>query len=377
MFHEIVPQISPGPNVIPGQSLTGETPGLLIDWLTLRVPLDDLGPVIREKVHSCLGTVTACDAEGVVKWQKRSLDVDKLRSDSDGLFWSAQGDGKRNYLVVAGSPATLAHGVNVFGSLDILEGAEILRQAASKALDSVLPSLLAHDWQCRRIDITGNYALPDHGSVKQALRALLNCDGVRRKASSDKRKSDSVYWGGNSDLTRGKAYHKGPHLRQLHRRKGLALSLEQFDLADKLLRLEHTRGARWFRRLEQSGRHWSSLGAGELSALFVEFFSPLVSGLEVKNMGRHEIVRQIEVGASVTHQQALQAFATYRNIKADGFEETKASMARATWFRHLQMLRKAGFSDSQLCAGNVIPFQQVRVLLASPVASWADLRAAA
>ena len=361
--------------VIPGQSLTDETPGLLIDWLTLRCPLAEFTGAVRDKIRSCMGTVVCTDSDGVIKWQKMSLDVEKLRSDSDGLFWSAQGDGKQEYLVVAGSPATLAHGVNVFGSLDIVAGAEVLRAAAAKALGVVLPAIAG--WQCRRIDITGNYALPDAGSCKQALRALLNCDGVRRKASSDKRKSDSVYWGGNSDLTRGKAYHKGPHLRHLHRRKGLDLSLEQFDLADKLLRLEHTRGSRWFRRLEQAGRHWSSLSPVELSGLFVEFFHPLVSGLEVKNMGRLELVRQIEKGAGVTHQQALQAFATYRNIKQDGFEETKASMARATWFRHLRALRAAGFSDAQLCAGNVIPFQSVRVLLASPVASWDQLRAAA
>lgn len=73
----------------------------------------------------------------------------------------------------------------------------------------------------------------------------------------------------------------------------------------------------------------------------------------------------------------VRIFTTFRNIKADGFEETKAGMAPRTWARHLSILRKAGFSDAQLCAGNVIPFQSIKVLLALPVSGWADLRKSA
>jgi II/X family phage/plasmid replication protein len=266
----------------------------------------------------------------------------------------------------------------VFGHLDIQAAAEVLRASAMKALRAYLPHV--SDWQCRRVDITGNYALPDGGAVKQALRQLLNTDGVRRKASSSSSGGDTVYWCPTSDISKGKAYHKGAHLVTQMRRGKLTeadLTPDQLLDADKLLRLEHTRAARWFRRFEQAGGKWWELTAQALQYLYLEFFGPLLGGLEVKNMGREHIVKTIEVAAECSHQQALQAFATYRNIKADGYEETKASMARRTWCRHIKILRAAGFSDGQLCAGNVIPFQAVKVLLAVPVASWAELRAAA
>lgn len=378
--------VRPGSYVIPGLSAMGGTSalnpsvadGLLIDWLTLRVPLNQLGREIYQRVQDCLGSVVCTDADGVIKWQKRQLDVDKLRSDSQGLYWAAQSDGKSDFLVIAASPASLTSRVNVFGDLDIRKGAEVLRSVASKALNAVLPPLEL--WQCRRIDITGNYVLPDSGAVRQALRQLLNTDSVRRKAGSNARGGDTVYWAPTSDLSKGKAYHKGSHLRTLLRRGKLGdsdISPAELDLSDRLLRLEHSRCARWFRRYEQAGGKWLSLTAEALQHLFIDFFGPLTGGLEVKDMGREQIVFEIEKTAKVTHQQALQAFTTYRNIKADGFEETRAGMARRTWFRHLKILRGAGFSDAQLCAGNVVPFQAIRVLLASPVSSWEQIRRAA
>jgi hypothetical protein len=374
----------PGPYVIPGQTAMGGSPslqtvgdGLLIDWLTLRIPLELVGSVVADRVKSCMGSLICCNADGELKWQKKQLDVEKLRSDSKGLFWQAQGDGKTDYLVIAASPASLTSVVNVFGSLDARNCANVLRFAAMRALNAYLPEV--DFWQCRRIDITGNYALPDAGSVKQALRQLLNTDGVRRRASSNARGGDTVYWCPTSDVKKGKAYHKGAHLRSLMRKGKLNesdLSEDQLVCADRLLRLEHTRGARWFRRFEQGGGKWIDLTAEALAFLYLDFFGPLLGGLEVKNMGREQLVSQIEKESKVSHQQALQAFTTFRNITVDGFEETKAGMAERTWFRHLKILRSAGFSDAELCAGNVVPFQAVKVLLAVPVASWAELRVA-
>lgn len=377
-----IPLSTSGSYVIPGQTTTGDSQvehsGLLIDWLTLRVPLGSVGKEVFDRVQDCLGSVVCTDANGVIKWEKRQLDVDKLRSDSQGLYWAAQSDGKNDYLVIAASPSSLTSRVNVFGHLDIRRGAEALRSVAMRALNSVLPPLEL--WQCRRIDITGNYALPDAGAVRQALRQLLNTDGVRRKASSSARGGDTVYWSPTSDLSKGKAYHKGSHLKVLLKKGKLEetdISPEQLAMSDRLLRLEHSRCARWFRRFEQAGGKWLNLTAAALHHLYKEFFGPLTGGLEVKDMKRENIIRQIEEVAHVSHKQALQAFATYRNIKADGFEETKAGMFPNTWYRHIRYLRAAGFSDAQLCAGNVLEFQPVRVILALPVTGWTDIRLAA
>lgn len=124
---------------------------LLIDWLTLRLRLDPQRfNALYERVLSCRGRIQCFDADGVLSWEKNTLDVDKLRSDTIGLVWQVQSDGKDEFLVVAGSPASLTNnGLNVFGSLDIKRGAEVLIATARKALQLFLPGVMS--WQCRRV----------------------------------------------------------------------------------------------------------------------------------------------------------------------------------------------------------------------------------
>jgi len=323
------------------------TSAFLIDWLTLRLPLEKIqDEALHQRVLDCLNTLHCSDSDGCLVWQKQVLNVDALRSDSIGLFWQLQSDGKRQYLVIGGSPASLEHGVNVFGELDIQHCAGVLIQAARKELQALLPSFV--HWQCRRIDITGNYALPDAASVKQALRQLSISEGGRRKASNDHRGGDSVYWNPTSDLTKGKAYHKGPQLRRLLRLGKLTLDETYLALSDRLLRFEHTRGARWFRRLQEAGTCWYDLTCQQLVDFFMEFFGRLVDGVEVTDMERIELVEMIKKKNDCTDSQAESAFATYRNIRADGFDVAKGFISRRTWYRHLAMLRKVGISDADL-----------------------------
>ena len=348
----------------------------LIDWLTLRLPLEKIqDEALSRRVRECLNTLHCADSDGCLVWSKQVLDVDALRSDSSGLFWQLQSDGKRQYLVIGGSPASIQWGVNVFGELEIQHCASVLIREASRELASVLPPF--DRWQCRRVDITGNYALPDAASVKQALRQLSISEGGRRKASNDHRGGDSVYWNPSSDLTKGKAYHKGPQLRRLVRMGKLELAPSLLDLADRLLRFEHTRGARWFRRLQEAGKCWYDLTCQELIGFFTDFFGRLVDGVEVKDMERYELVKKIQAENDCTEAQAEAAFATYRNIRADGFDIAKGFISRATWYRHLGMLRKVGISDAELVSGNVVQFRAVRVVLAQAVGSWDELRRAA
>lgn len=348
----------------------------LIDWLTLRLPLEKIqDEALHQRVRDCLNTLHCSDSDGCLVWSKQVLDVDALRSDTIGLFWQLQSDGKHQYLVIGGSPASIEHGVNVFGELDIQYCAGVLIKAASKELQAILPKV--EQWQCRRIDITGNYALPDAASVKQALRQLSISEGGRRKASNDHRGGDSVYWNPSSDLTKGKAYHKGPQLRRLVRMGKLVLDEIYLALADRLLRFEHTRGARWFRRLAEQGMCWYDLTSQQIIGFFMEFFGRLVDGVEVKDMERMELVQKIRVANDCTEAFASAVFATYRNIRADGFDVAKGFISRAVWYRHLKALRNVGISDADLVSGNVVQFRPVRVVLAQAVGSWDELRRAA
>ena len=90
--------------------------GLLIDWLTLRIPLNkSLGEDLCERVQGCINHIYCVDSSGERVWEKGVLDVDALRSDSVGLFWIIQSDGLEQYLTIGASPASLEYGVNAFG----------------------------------------------------------------------------------------------------------------------------------------------------------------------------------------------------------------------------------------------------------------------
>ncbi|HUW75987.1 MAG TPA: DEAD/DEAH box helicase family protein [Gallionella sp.] len=68
---------------------------MLIDWLTLRIKLDvSLGKNLHERILGCMGYTLCFDSDYKEKWRKHALDIDKLRSDSQGLYWSITADGQ-------------------------------------------------------------------------------------------------------------------------------------------------------------------------------------------------------------------------------------------------------------------------------------------
>lgn len=346
----------------------------LIDWLTMRLPISAQShPALYARVASFAGHIVSCDSTGEVVWTKKTLDIDALRSDSPGLYWQLTGDGKTDVLVIGASPASLEHGLNVWGSLDIIHCANVLINHAARCLQVFLPGL--DHWQCRRIDVTSNYALPDAASVKTALCQLLITTGARRRPSSHQRGGDTVYWNPTSDLSKGKAYHKGPQVLHLWKKNKLQNLPDNVDLLNQVIRLEHTRGAKWFRRLEENGRKWQDLNQEALIALHTEFFAPIVgAGIEVKNMEKTQIVKAIMTANQCTEQQARAVFNTYRNIRDDGYIQTKDSMSLRTFYMHQKFLRAAGITDAHLHTASIIPFPKVRFELARPVSNWDDIR---
>ena len=66
---------------------------MLIDWLTLRILLDaSLGQNLLDRILDCLNMTVCVDSEGNEKWRKHALDIEKLRSDSQGLYWSIRSE---------------------------------------------------------------------------------------------------------------------------------------------------------------------------------------------------------------------------------------------------------------------------------------------
>jgi hypothetical protein len=93
-------------------------------------------------------------------------------------------------------------------------------------------------------------------------------------------------------------------------------------------------------------------------------------------MESHELIKRIQDMNGITEGRARGAYTTYLNIRQVGFEVVKGYMSRRTFFLHLKHLRGAGVNDASLYTGNVIQFKPVRVVLAKPVGSWDEIRAA-
>jgi len=222
--------------------------------------------------------------------------------------------------------------------------------------------------------VTANYALPDTVAVDFALHQLMRCDGSRRKASAVK--GNTVYWAPTSQLRRGKAYNKGRHLR-MKVRKGAQIPAELLDLADRLLRLELTIGGRYFRDLERTGASWLNIGQRELEQEHLQFFGQLNAVCEVENMERDDIIQTIMGVNGISESRARSAFRMYADIRRHGSETVQAETPKSTFYRNYGYLKAAGFTDAHIKTAHEIPFQRVRLVIASPVSSWESIRLAA
>lgn len=347
----------------------------MIDWMTLRLPIGQhfIGDALDRFTDHCLIQETS-NNQGEVVHRKLIFDVDSLASDSVGLFWQIKSDGTSQYLVIGGSPASIEHQNNVFGSDDLKHCAAVLIGAASKALNTILPP--ARFWKCSRIDYTHNYALQSHAQVKHALRELLKGDSVRQKAT--RLKGDSVYWGKDSDFIGGKAYDKGSQLALMVKRNKSRAAPEHIELASRLLRLELTLKARWFRQYTEKNygdtAAWLDITPDQLMALHTKFFGQFIGDTEVTDMT--DLLRRLEFVAP-TKGRALAAHRTWALIRAIGYEATKSSMPERTFMLHQKYLKDAGLSAADLQASNIIPFRRDCIRLAAPVTSWEELKRAA
>ena len=303
-------------------------------------------------------------------WQKPWLDLDSLRSDTDGLCWSVSRDTDNEFLTIGGSPAALEHGLNVFGSSDIRHCAGVLLLAAQKTLCAVLPA--ASEWSCRRVDVTENYLFASDREVKAWLRVLRNTESGRHKPTNQT--GDTVNWNHSSSLRSGKAYHKGPQLEFLLK-KGRQLMVDDWQLeqAARLGRLELKLGSRWFRRFYDAGGSWWDLTVEDLQKQHSDYFGRMWGDgkIEVADMGK--LLEELEKVAP-SKGRALAAHRTWALLKSVGMSQTRSSMPRSTWFLHLSYLRAAGLTDADLCEGNIVPFTRRDMSIAEPVRSWDDVR---
>lgn len=342
----------------------------MIDFMTLKLPFEIAMPLGLDAYRSRSGRLMCLDPNGEIKWER--IERESIRSDSHQIVFDVGGD----CLMLHGSPARVMHAHNVWGSGDPVECARAMIAFASTHSGVRLPFEL-NLWKVTRMDVTHNYVLGSSNEVRQALSYLRQSEGGRYQVST---KSETVYWGGNSSLRRMKAYHKGPHLRYLMKKKNETVSFtdEEINLADKLLRLELSLMSQFWR--ERSLKHWYKYTENELNQIHHKYFSQVIGKIEVVDMDT--LLEQIEKtvmynGKPITKGMALAAYRTYTLIQSIGVRATETSMPRATYLRHRKILFDAGLTHADLHAGNVLPFRRRSIILGEPVYSWSEVRNAA
>lgn len=303
---------------------------------------------------------TKCDGE--LEW--RSPTREEIRSDSHRLMWFLSG----HFLELYGSPARLGNPNNVFGDRCLQSCARRMVDFFCATTGCDLPVSWS-DWECTRVDVTQNYAMASESEVREALRCLASVQGGHFRVSSN---SGTVYWNKSSSLRCGKAYHKGPHLAYQRRKRQAGATDEQIALCERVLRLELSLRSQWWR--ERAGRAWNEWTVAELEREHIGYFGKMVGAIEVVEM--NDILKSLQ-GVAKTTGGASAAYNTWLAIRAEGLENVRGRMQRATFQRHKRLLFDAGMTWADLQASNVVPFRRRTIELGAPVHSWEELRAAA
>lgn len=373
----------------------------MIDWLTLRTPLSSFleSDQIIEKFSEYLGTQCTYNAAGELVREKFVFDIDKLRSDSIGLFWQVQHNGIENFLLIAGSPASVEHGTNIFGSNDVMHCANVMHREAEKGLQLKLPPI--HTWQCMRLDFNFNYLLDSNSQVKQALRELKNGHGSRQQISNGH--GDTLEIGAKSKMITGVIYDKGTQVKNLVKNlfkqsKPIPYDTWEIDILSRLLRFELRLKRQWFEKLAHKKTYehflhndinakqalknykhyyenvqpWTELTEQDLIDKHYSYFKPFTGSIGVTDMST--LLDNLK-NLGLSEGRARAAYQTWALIKTMGYEQAKSSLNKNTFNVHRSHLLRAGLTETDLqnSQNNVLVFRRKTIELDCPVTSWSQV----
>lgn len=337
---------------------------MLLDWVTARIPLDQLSAEAREAALQLGDRVCCyCPKTGDIRYE--SARWESVRSDSHQIAVKAGTD-----FWMQGSPArVIGDGDAVFGAgaaaaLDIAGCVDRMRLFVANQIGAVLP---ASGWIVSRVDVTGNLQLGSLAEVRQALAILRGVEGGRYRVSQQA--GDTVYWSHLSKLRSGKAYAKGPHLSYLMKSpkyNGRVYQSDEIAKADRLLRLELKLGREWFAR-----NPWNDVTADRLRHEWSDYFERMIGGSE---MDADCDLQQRVIAAAPSEGQGRAAYGCWVMIQREGWERAREFYSKPTWYRHLKILRAAGLRDADISVGQVVPLRR-RIIEARAVSSWSDLAA--
>lgn len=369
---------------------------------------------------------------GEVYWEDGKRKVQRLRHNFESLpssfssmaYKVIDGTDLKNepYIRLAGCPAKLLTGHNVYGSDDI----ELCLFAIVEAFCLSFPELSeCLDWARATvdyIDVTYSAKCENETQAQQILDALRNIDYGQTKVSDSKYKT-TVYWNKGSEHRELKCYLKFPELqRQIqeltrkwsklkqrdtagmtgaslenitqirqansYHTDHIGFQLEQLtnpniqQWANGRLRFEARLKSRW---LTANGipctlayftdKDHTQMLPKRLPQLWRKAFANVFCTFEGATMNAHDgdkiyqALRQaydtITNKGNISHAKADRLHKVYLGIVNSGFKTIQATTNRKTFWRQLQELQHVGISRSQLMqfdgnGSNVVPL--IRVL---------------
>jgi len=344
----------------------------MIDWMTLRCSRLNLSPEVIQYFDAQADKLMKVDKDGVIMWCVPMRQ--NIRSDSHQI--SVMLDMRD--IEISGSPARVMHDNNVFGSGNPHDCFDAMLDHVERTANVQLPRAL-NKWRCTRWDITHNYAFQNSAEVRQALSNLRHAEGGRLQV---RQTGETIYWSPQSRHRSGKAYHKGQHLRYLISQDKATATDEEISLADKLLRLELTHRSHWFK--DTATKKWWQYTQGELEMEHEKFFRQVIGTdgvVEVSDLQQACIDAANSEAKHVSTRnpraRGMAIFRTWCLIKQLGYQQTRDTMPKATFYRHILILKSIGLSLADLHSGNVIPLRRKALVITQPVRSWQELREAA
>jgi hypothetical protein len=331
----------------------------VIDWLTLRLAEPHLPARTLLRLRNSQDVLARFTGDGAVTW--RGSPRQDLCHGIYKLHWRLNGHG----LEISGSPARVSLTNNVFGDRDPRRSAlNMVRFFEEHARVALSPNVV--EWKCSKLAVTLNYALQSADDVKRALRGLAVAGGPRNMSTE----GDTVYWNRRSKTRSGMAYHKGPELAHTIA-KGLAAGCnDQLTFCQRILRLELTLGAQFWR--ERARQPWHQWSAEELEAENRRYFATMIAAVTtVAPSDAFERLR--EVTGSKT--MALAVYHTLLEIQADGLDIVRSRMAPSTFHKHKKVLFRSGMTWADLHQQS--PRIRQPLEIGEPIHDWIELSIAA
>ena len=293
------------------------------------------------------------------------------------------------------SPAKLLQGHNVFGPDNPVHGMELL-YLISATYPDLAEKLDFKFTEIMNIDCTYSGDLPSKNLGLPVIEYLSNVDNKQLKFSQGH--DSSVYFNKGSEHGSLKVYLKALELENQLREFKRRNANNSFDeiikimsddklqkYAENKIRIEATLTKRKLKDLGIPSLYFQfikyfdeqeKLGENVIQKLFMFKSAPLFESLrggtvnvynddEVRDKLRAKHARVNKKGKT-SFNAAMAAFRTYRNIAADGYNETKAEMVSRTFNMHVRMMMEAGISKAALqnlhkgrSTGNILPILNV------------------